>query len=668
MSAIAAIVQRDRGVAAARRVERLVAGGDRPPVVIAAGPAAVAADGTATIASAHGLTAAVDGTIYYRRALLPRLSPRWRERVGAAGGVETVAAAELVLGLYDAGGDAALAALDGDFAFVLWDAAASRLVCGRDFIGFHALHAVTRPDGLVVASRARDLRAHGEAPRTLDTDTVVATLGGFFNVRPGVGTTGIRELWPGELLVHERDRLTTRALWTVPEPDAAVARLSFDDAAMELRARLQRAVVERMAPDGDTSLWLSGGWDSSALLAAGARALDAGAARGRDLVPISMSYPVGDPGREDELIADATAALRRTPRWCLIDDVPLLPARHHEGRDVLFAHAFEEWNRAMARASRATPTRVAMIGMGGDELFSGTTIYLADLLRRGRLGALAHEWYRERGRTLRRFPELVLRPAASRALAGLGIGSPWRLWCEGAAPAWVPRHVIESHDLVERERAAAPRAPGDLADAEMAWLLDGAMFTRIRTSLADVVTDEGVVLRAPMFDRAVVAFARARPRRDRVARGETKRLLRHAMKGLLPDSFLAPRTHRTGVSGAYLVEGMRRHHREAIGARFAAPLLAELGLVDQPKLAEAWERFCADGGSMKALSLYQTYAAELWVREQLGVDDASHRCSDASLSRHSVSDPHRAPLELSAAPAGNPAGRRAQRPVIPEGR
>lgn len=659
MSAIAAVVQRE-GSAAAHRVERLVAGGARAPIVIAAGGAAIATDGTASIASAHALAAAVDGSIYYRRALLPRLSPRWRERIAAAGGVDAVGAAELVLGLYDAGGDDALAALDGDFAFVLWDASAARLVCGRDFIGFHALHVVAHADATVVASRARDLRAHGEAPRALDVESIVATIAGLLNVRAGVGTAGVRELWPGELLVHERERLTTRALWTIPEPDAAVARLSFDDAAMELRARLQRAVIERMAPHGDSSLWLSGGWDSSALLASGACAIDAGAAPGRDLVPISMSYPVGDPGREDELIADATAALRRTPRWCLIDDVPLLPPHARPERDGVFGHAFEEWNRAMARATRATPTRVAMIGMGGDELFSGTTIYLADLLRRGRLGALAREWYRERGRTLHRFPELVLRPAATRVLAGAGLGSPWRLWCEGAVPAWVSRDAIESHGLVERERAAAPATPGDLADAEVAWLLDGAMFTRIRTSLGDIVADEGVVLRAPMFDRAVVAFARARPRRDRVAGGETKRLLRHAMRGLLPDSFLAPRTHRTGVSGAYLVEGMRRHHREAIAERFAAPVLAELGLVDQPTLASAWDRFCRDGGSMTALSLYQTYAAELWVREQLGVDDATRRCSGLSPSRHSVSDPHRAPLQLSATPAENPAGRRAQ--------
>ena len=71
--------------------------------------------------------------------------------------------------------------------------------------------------------------------------------------------------------------------------------------------------------------------------------------------------------------------------------------------------------------------------------------------------------------------------------------------------------------------------------------------------------EEGVEIRSPLYDRRVIEFALTRPREERSSGVETKKLLRASMRGLLPDSILATRTKRTGVTGGYFGRSMREH-------------------------------------------------------------------------------------------------------------
>ena len=101
--------------------------------------------------------------------------------------------------------------------------------------------------------------------------------------------------------VYQGAGASVRRHWAPPELGSG-PRTSFVDGAAELRALLEQATAERLAPAGGaTSVWLSGGWDSTAVYASAARVL-AGAGQGDRLRAVSVSYPPGDPGREDELI------------------------------------------------------------------------------------------------------------------------------------------------------------------------------------------------------------------------------------------------------------------------------------------------------------------------------------------------------------------------------
>src|SRR6185369_14246154 len=88
--------------------------------------------------------------------------------------------------------------------------------------------------------------------------------------------------------------------WDVPNV-GTIQGASLEDGARELRELLVRSTAERLAPNGETAVWMSGGWDSSSVFASARSALRDGQNR-RRVTPVSISYPEGDPGREDELI------------------------------------------------------------------------------------------------------------------------------------------------------------------------------------------------------------------------------------------------------------------------------------------------------------------------------------------------------------------------------
>jgi len=386
-------------------------------------------------------------------------------------------------------------------------------------------------------------------------------------------------------------------------------------------------VEERLARQGPTTVWLSGGWDSTAVFASGERALR-DRARGDHLRAISVSFPPGDPGREDELIEAVAQHWGSPVHWIDIGDVPLIdaPTERAARRGEPFAHAFEMMNRALARGSRETGTRVAFDGVGGDQLFQVSEVYFADLLRTGRWGELRREW-RGKGlagrgaRTFFRWAVQPLLPAPALAVTALlRRGRPLRGYLERPLPPWINRRFAAAHGLLERERRGTPaRRLGSRAAYETHWYLTHPYFPRAFAAVAGVALDEGVELRSPLYDRRVIELALTRPRHERSAGPETKRLLRRAMSGLLPPHVLAPRARRTGVTGGYFSRSLRRTHAAVIGDVFNSPMvLDELGIVNARELRANWCNYLQQGGGALGVNLFLTFQTELWTRARVG--------------------------------------------------
>jgi asparagine synthetase B (glutamine-hydrolysing) len=183
---------------------------------------------------------------------------------------------------------------------------------------------------------------------------------------------------------------------------------------------------------------------------------------------------------------------------------------------------------------------------------------------------------------------------------------------------WISSTLLESSGAIARDAAAVPPLPrGNRVLAETHAYLTFPFFGRVLGSLRGFALEEGVELRSPLLDDRVVRFAVRRPWSERSDGRETKILLRHAMRGLVPAAVLAPRSHRTGVTSAYFLRQLRGTARPFIEAALTDPLLATLGIIDAKRLRSAWSHVMrSDDDDLGARVLF-TLQAEWWTRAHL---------------------------------------------------
>jgi len=142
--------------------------------------------------------------------------------------------------------------------------------------------------------------------------------------------------------------------------------------------------------------------------------------------------------------------------------------------------------------------------------------------------------------------------------------------------------------------------------------------------MAGFALEHGVELRSPLLDARVVKFALSRPSEERNMAGDQKRLLRAAMKGLLPDSVLAVRHAKTGTLRSYFAENMRVDGLQRLTQLMPAPALVDAGIVEAAELERAVGRYRAEGPAYPyAESLFCTMQAEAWLASRATSSRAS---------------------------------------------
>ena len=563
------------------------------------------------------LVVAADASLYYRDELR-------RQLLAAGAPPRSLAPADLILAAYRAWGSGAAERLEGDFAFVVWDRAAGTVFAARDLTGRRGLFYAQAGATFAVASSVGALLECPFVSAELNLQALGAqTAGMLWSAGSDTAFRDVRVVPAAHAVRWDAGVLTAPApFWAPPvAPDSDAS--SFDDAAAALRELIADAVEQRLSSP-PTTVWMSGGWDSSAVFAAGrTRVRDAGR-----LVPVSISYPEGDPGREDELIRAIAAHWNADVHWLDSERIPLLedlPARAG-ATDEPPAHLYELWNVALGRATRAAGSRVALDGAGGDQLFQVSDIVLADLLRTGRWGRL-YRHVRARGLGKRRVLEAAVQPmlpgwalGAAQAVTGRRLR---RHYLERWPAPWVRPQFMSRYALRERELAVlrAPRAHS-FAHAETSLYLLMPLWGWGGAYMHRAVLREGVEARSPLLDKRVVDFALRRPVAERSSGRETKRLLRKAMEGLLPADVLAPRRYRTGMTIGFSRARMRSAYPALFAEAFGQDLrLADLGIVDPDKLRAAADGWRERGDEYERINLFHTLKVEFWLR---GLEKRAH--------------------------------------------
>ncbi len=536
----------------------------------------------------------------------------------------TASDTEVIVHGYEEWGDDCVSRLNGMFAFAVYDQRAERLLLARDRFGKKPLHYTSVGDEFLFASEIKSLLVHPRVSRALDLQALSRYLVYEYVPNPHSIFSGIRKLPPAHRLSYD---LRTRELrlsryWDLEfRPDRSC---DVRAAALELRDRLREAVRCRLMSDVPLGVFLSGGVDSSAVVALMAELMPP-----RDIKTFTIAF------REKSF--DESPHARRVAR--------LFGTDHHEQQfdvramlaalpDVIgfldepFADASLLPTYLLSRFARTAVT-VALGGDGGDEMFAGYPTFAASRYAR---------WYERAPAPVRaavaRFADAL--PASTRNfsfdfklrqfLKGIPHPEPRRtqVWLGSFDPdelnGLLSEEVKAQHDGFDA-LADLDRLPEAAAIAGADWLAK-LIYQYATTYLTDdilVKADRASMacsleVRAPLLDYTLAEFLAGLPSSFKMRGRAGKYLLKRALSDRLPADLLRRPKKGFGIPIAeWLKHDLSALARDAL----AVERLRKQGLFN-PQWAQRLLREHQEGRRNHRKQLWTLLVFELWA-ERFGL-------------------------------------------------
>jgi len=458
---------------------------------------------------------------------------------------QTAGDTETILAAYREWGPACLDRLNGMFAFAIYDASRDALFIARDRLGVKPLFYCELGDGaLLFASELKALRAHPRFRADISPQAIEDYLAYGYVPDDTSILEGVKKLPAGHYLMLERGKPMPRPVqwWDVDfTPGEARSEAGLRE---ELVDRLRDAVRSRMVADVPLGAFLSGGVDSSAVVAFMADA----SKQAVRTCSIGFDEADHDETRYAQMVADRFHTDARS-RIVASDDFPLIDTLA-DAFDEPFADASALATYQVCALAREQVT-VALSGDGADEAFAGYRRYRLFMAEERARSRLPRAIRRGLGKAGDLYPKLDWAPQPLRAkttLQALGKSSG-EAYAE-AVGATAPhvrasiynadfKRLLSGHRAEDRYVKAMEQAPASdaLSRAQYADLkiwLPGDILTKVdRTSMA-----VSLEAREPLLDHRLVQFAASLPTNLRLRRGEGKYLLKKSLEGRLPDDIL----------------------------------------------------------------------------------------------------------------------------------
>jgi asparagine synthase (glutamine-hydrolysing) len=562
--------------------------------------------GKQPMASADGsLWLAHNGEIYNYRALrceLEALGHVFRENSDT----------EVLLAAWRQWGDACLDRLDGMFALVVYDARSGRLTAARDRFGEKPLYYIETPQALFLASELKALVAGGAVGKQLDP----LALYSYFTLGYVAGEqaifSGVRRMAPGQVLAFSQEAgLQTRQWWRPPTPTEELD--DIDEITSRSLSILRESVKLRMVADVPLGFFLSGGVDSSAIVA-----LAAECATNR-LETFSIGFD--DPALDERPHARFVAERFGTQHHEFVvapQNLDMLDAiAWHADEPFADQAALPTWFLAQMTRRHVT---VALSGDGGDEIFAGYDIYRSHGLS-------------ERVRAIPT-PIRQLAAAGLRASAPFGDGRQRLKLARNIEDAGLPaaeRFIAKQQTVFRSDflRGIAPslaRAAGVGADSKLfaplfertANPLGAIALWQQSVSLPDDMLHKvdrmsmahSLEVRAPFLDHRLSELLNRTKFSAKLSGGRQKYILRKAMAAYLPEDFLARRKQGFVVPLQSWFRGDLAGH---LRARLLAPGAASTQIIARPAierlLAEHARGQRAWDGALWALLIFEHWCS-----------------------------------------------------------
>ncbi len=552
----------------------------------------------------------MNGEIYNFRELR-------RALIGRGHQFNTDGDTEVIVHLYEEHGVDCVRHLHGMFAFALWDRRRRRLLVARDRIGKKPLFYALRDGGVTFSSELRSLLEGHDSPGAVDPHAVDAFLRFGYVPAPRSVFTGVHKLPPAHTLVVEDGRATLERYWRLDysrKLEVSDPRELIEPIREHLRAATQR----RMIADVPLGAFLSGGIDSSAVVAAMAEASSA---------PVK-TFSIGfETEAFDELgYARRVADLFGTDHHEFVvrpDAMEMLPTIIRQyGEPFADASAIPSFYLAELTRSEVT---VALNGDGGDESFGGYTRYVSNRLgaRLDRLPRSIKELLAARAGRLGGGDLTSMSNKARRLLEGLPLGPAGRY---ERYMSWIDsdqRGQLYSDDFAaelggepDPEVIAGPwsEASGKdvldvMLEVDVLSYLPGDLITKI-----DIATMAyALEARSPLLDHELMEFAASIPADLKVRGREKKWIFREALRGWIPDDILDRPKQGFSVP---IAEWFRHDLRDLVHDVLLDPHTLGRGYFRADTVTSMLGRHDA-GAESETKPLWAMFVFELWQREFL---------------------------------------------------
>ena len=478
---------------------------------------------------------------------------------------------EVVLHAYRAFGTDVFSKLRGMFALAIWDNQKRELVLARDRFGIKPLYYYVANDCLLFASELRALVATGLVPRKLSRAGLDSYLANGSVAAPLTIVEGVRQLLPGHYLRVNSNLEFTITKFANNHLAPGVRPHNRTDAVAQLRAELEESVRMHLVSDVPLGVFLSGGMDSSALVALMSKV------NGQPPKTFSVVFEETDLSEEQH---SRLVAKRFETDHCEIrlrEDqlLEMLP----DAIAALDQPTMDGINTfAVSKAVKSAGLTVALSGLGGDELFAGYPSF-------------------------RRALKFAALPNASkqvlRAAAGVGQhvlnGSVqqqkfWALAESDGSPEEVYR-ISRQLFSIGLATNGKQNGNGDVVNKISQLELQGYMANTLLRDTDVMSMAHSLEVRVPFVDAKVVDYALSLPgewKLDQRQNGVPKPLLADALSDLLPRDFLARK--KMGFTLPF-EKWMQGRMRAEISSVFASDLqLSEAGLVAND-VRELWRKF-----------------------------------------------------------------------------
>ena len=528
----------------------------------------------------------------------------------------TTSDTECLVHLYEEHGRDLVQHLRGMFAFAIWDGSRRELLLARDRLGIKPLYYTETKHGLIFASELKPiLNCHG-VERSPDWEAVGHLL--TFLVTPSATSivAGIRKLEPAHVAIARHgEPLRINRYWDVAfEPDEAATEAQHID---RLRALLDESVALHQVSDVPVGAFLSGGIDSSAVVATLS-------AQHREPVK-TFSIGFEEAGFDELAHARDVAARFGTDHYDLVvrpDVVAIV--------DDLTWYLDEPFGDTsaiptyMVSKLAAAHVKVVLTGDGGDEVFAGYDRYLVEAreqsfdalprpLRRaaGAVGNLLPE-----GAKGKRFLQHFALDGATRyvdASAMFRLDDLRRLLHPDAY------HHVAKHDAIGTATRSLSGYDSDWLSAVQRWDLAAYLPQDILTKVDRMTMAHSIEARPPLIDHRIVEFAATVPARFRLRNGSTKHLFKQAMRGVLPDHIIdRPKQGFAVPLAHWLRTDLATFARDVLLSRTAH----ERGLFDVRQVERLLH--LNDRGRNLDLQLWTMLSLELWCQRFLDRRSSLH--------------------------------------------